>query len=44
MCELKNIYKKINCIWMESKDEMKDDRNDLERRENEVNIIYFKIL
>ena len=29
---------------MESKDEMKDDRNDLERRENEVNIIYFKIL
>ena len=29
---------------MESKDDTKDDRNDLERRENEVNIIYFKIL
>ena len=29
---------------MESEDDTKDDRNDLERRENEVNIIYFKIL
>ena len=29
---------------MESKDDTKDDRNDIERRENEVYIIYFKIL